>query len=105
MEIPAMKSCLLAMIAAGLMLAGSAGAAEKTAQQNKMTMCNQHASSQDLKGDARKSFMSDCLKKDSKMGSMTPQQMKMKTCNTDAADKKLSGDARKTFMSSCLKKA
>ncbi|ORM67969.1 PsiF family protein [Pantoea rwandensis] len=100
-----MKSCLLAMMAAGLLLAGSAGAAEKTAQQNKMTMCNQHASSQDLKGDARKTFMSDCLKKDSKMGSMTPQQMKMKTCNTEAGDKKLSGDARKTYMSSCLKKS
>lgn len=100
-----MKAFLMAMMAAGLLLAGTAGAAEKTAQQEKMTMCNQHASSQNLKGDARKSFMSDCLKKDSKMGSMTPQQMKMKTCNSEAGDKKLSGDARKTFMSSCLKKS
>ncbi|ERK07845.1 MAG: PsiF family protein [Pantoea sp.] len=100
-----MKSFFMAMMAAGLLLAGTASAAEKTAQQEKMTMCNQHASSQNLKGDARKSFMSDCLKKDSKMGSMTPQQMKMKTCNTEAGDKKLSGDARKTFMSSCLKKS
>jgi hypothetical protein len=100
-----MKSFLMAMMTAGLLIAGTAGAAEKTAQQEKMTMCNQHASSQNLKGDARKSFMSSCLKKDSKMGSMTPQQMKMKTCNTEAGDKKLSGDARKTFMSSCLKKS
>lgn len=99
-----MKSSLLVLMAAGLLLAGSAGAAEKTAQQEKMALCNQHAGSQNLTGDARKSFMSDCLKKDSKMGNMTPQQMKMKSCNTAAGDKKLSGEARKTFMSSCLKK-
>ncbi|KAJ9434053.1 MULTISPECIES: PsiF family protein [Enterobacterales] len=100
-----MKSCLLAIMTAGLLIAGGASAAEKTAQQEKMTMCNQSAGTQNLKGDARKSFMSDCLKKDSKMGNMTPQQMKMKTCNADAGDKKLTGDARKTFMSSCLKKS
>lgn len=101
----AMKSCLLAIMVAGLVMTVGAGAAEKTAQQNKMTVCNQHASSQDLKGNARKSFMSDCLKKDSKAATMTPQQMKMKTCNTEAGDKKLSGDAHKKFMSSCLKKS
>ena len=82
-----------------------AQAAEKTAQQQKMTQCNQHASTQNLKGDARKSFMSECLKKESNISGMTPQQVKMKSCNTAAGDKKLSGDARKTFMSSCLKKA
>lgn len=100
-----MKSCLVAIMAAGLLLAGGAGAAEKTAQQEKMTLCNQHAGAQNLKGDARKSFMSECLKKDSKMGNMTPQQMKMKSCNSEAGEKKLSGDTRKTFMSSCLKKS
>ncbi|BAN99039.1 psiF repeat-containing protein [Plautia stali symbiont] len=50
-------------MAAGLLLAGGAGAAEKTAQQEKMTLCNQHAGAQNLKGDARKTFMSSCLKK------------------------------------------
>ena len=99
-----MKSSLLAIMTAGLLLAGGAGAAEKTAQQEKMTMCNQSAGAQNLQGDARKSFMSDCLKKDSKMGSMTPQQMKMKTCNAAAGDKKLTGEERKAFMSTCLKK-
>ncbi len=58
-----MKSCLVAIMAAGLLLAGGAGAAEKTAQQEKMTLCNQHAGAQNLKGDARKTFMSSCLKK------------------------------------------
>jgi len=93
------------MMAAGLLLAGGAGAAEKTAQQEKMALCNQHAGAQNLKGDARKSFMSECLKRDSKAGNMTPQQMKMKSCNTAAGDKNLTGDERKTFMSTCLKKS
>lgn len=100
-----MKSSLLALLAASVLFAGSASAAEKTAQQNKMTLCNQHAAAQSLSGDARKSFMRDCLKKDSKAGSMTPQQMRMKSCNTEAGSKNLSGDARKTFMSSCLRKS
>ena len=34
-----------------------------TAQQNKMTTCNADASAKALKGDERKAFMSDCLKK------------------------------------------
>lgn len=100
-----MKIGLTAIMVAGLLLSGMASAAEKTPQQEKMSMCNQHASSQNLKGDARKSFMSDCLKKDSKLAGMSPQQMKMKTCNSEAGNKKLAGDARKTFMSQCLKKS
>ncbi|WP_017347942.1 PsiF family protein [Pantoea sp. A4] len=96
---------LLVMALAGVCLSSGAYAAEKTAQQEKMTMCNQNAKTQNLSGDARKSFMSNCLKKDSKMSGMTPQQMKMKTCNSDASTKGLKGDERKTFMSTCLKKS
>ncbi len=39
-----------------------ASAAQK-AQQNRMTSCNADAGKQNLKGDARKTFMSNCLKK------------------------------------------
>lgn len=69
-----------------------------TAQQNKMTVCNQQAGG--MKGDERKAFMSNCLKKDA--APMT-QQDKMKHCNEVAGDKK--GDERKAFMSQCLKKS
>lgn len=102
-----MKLHLAAVMMAGWLISGVsvAHAAEQTAQQQKMAQCNQHASTQNLKGDARKSFMSACLKKESKLSGMTPQQIKMKSCNTEAGAKKLNGDARKTFMSSCLKKA
>jgi hypothetical protein len=34
-----------------------------TPQQEKMKSCNADAASKTLKGDARKTFMSDCLKK------------------------------------------
>lgn len=96
---------LIAAALLSLTAAGYAGAAEKTAQQQKMTVCNQQAGDKALKGDERKTFMSHCLKKDSKMDSMTPQQMKMKTCNAEAGEKTLKGDERKAFMSRCLKKS
>jgi len=37
---------------------------KKTAQQEKMKLCNQQAKEQKLKGDERKAFMSKCLKGD-----------------------------------------
>ncbi len=77
-----------------------------TAQQNKMTTCNADAKTQNLSGDARKSFMSNCLKATpaATTKTLTPQQQKMTTCNASAKTQNLAGDARKTFMSTCLKK-
>ena len=83
---------MLAAALLSLTAAGYASAAEKTAQQQKMTVCNQQAGDKSLKGDERKTFMSSCLKKDSKMDGMTPQQMKMKTCNAQAGDKMFKGE-------------
>ena len=37
--------------------------AKPATQQDKMKTCNATAGTQALKGDARKAFMSDCLKK------------------------------------------
>ena len=74
----------------------SAPAADKTAQQSKMAICNKQAEGK--KGDERKAFMKDCLSADKQ----EKQQNKMKTCNAQAAGKK--GDERKAFMSECLKK-
>ncbi|MFJ4154553.1 PsiF family protein [Pseudomonas sp. NPDC089752] len=71
-----------------------------TAQQEKMKTCNADATTQALKGDERKAFMSTCLKKDVPQ----TQQEKMKTCNADATTKALKGDERKAYMSDCLKK-
>ncbi|MBE7461236.1 MAG: phosphate starvation-inducible protein PsiF [Zoogloeaceae bacterium] len=93
------------LLAANLALAQApaAPAVEKKApsekqirQQDRMKACNAQAG--DRKGDARKAFMSECLK--DKQGA---QQERMKACNKEAGDKKLKGDARKAFMSECLK--
>ena len=79
-----------------------------TTQQEKMKACNADAAKQNLKGDARKSFMKDCLSTSKGAAAepkkeMTPQQARMKQCNADVAAKNLKGDERKKFMSDCLK--
>ena len=73
-------------------------------QQSRMKDCNEKAA--DKKGDARKSFMSSCLKGDSgaePSAAQKAQQSRMSACNKQATEKKLKGDERKKFMSSCLK--
>jgi hypothetical protein len=74
-------------------------------QQERMRDCNEQAGAKKMEGDARKKFMSSCLKgasgkKDEKMSA---QQSRMKDCNKQASDKKMKGDDRKSFMSACLK--
>lgn len=93
-----MKYLRVPLLLASLLMCAQGFSA--TAQQNKMTTCNAQASSQSLKGDERKAFMSSCLK----ASPPATQQEKMKTCNATASAQALKGDARKAFMSDCLKK-
>jgi hypothetical protein len=74
-------------------------------QQERMKDCNEQAVAKKMEGDARKNFMSSCLKGqgDKKGEKMTEQQSRMKSCNKQASDKKMKGDERKKFMSDCLK--
>jgi hypothetical protein len=84
----------------------SGGDKPKTAQQQRMTDCNQKATGKT--GDDRKKFMSACLSGKDEAPAAAPadgktaQQQKMTDCNKAAGDKK--GDERKAFMSECLKK-
>ena len=100
-----MKGIVTRFAAALALLAVTSGAQALTAQQEKMKSCNADATAKGLAGDARKHFMSGCLKDGvtSTGASLTPQQEKMKSCNADATTKGLKGDARKQFMSECLK--
>ena len=99
---------LTAFSAAPVWAQTAAPAKTLTPQQQRMNDCNGKASTQALKGDARKTFMSSCLRgEDAKPAAakpLTAQQQKMKDCNAQAGAQSLSGEARKTFMSSCLKK-
>jgi psiF repeat len=93
------------LLVLGTTLLAHAVAAQTTnSQQERMKVCNKQAGDQKLAGDARKSFMSECLSgKTTTAKPLTAQQQKMKDCNATATAQKLSGDARKNFMSSCLK--
>jgi hypothetical protein len=73
-------------------------------QQERMKDCNEQAGAKKMEGEARKKFMSACLKGGDKKGEkMTEQQSRMKDCNRQASEKKMKGDDRKKFMSACLK--
>jgi psiF repeat len=105
-----MKITLLVTLMFGLVFLTTVGAAEKTMtpQQQRMTTCNQQATAKTLKGDARKTYMSDCLKNSSSKPeekSLTPQQQKMRECNATATQQSLKGNDRSKFMSACLKKS
>ena len=92
------------VVAAAMLAMGTAQAQEKkpTAQQERMTKCNQEAKG--MKGDARQKFMSECLSgKSGQAKGQTAQQEKMTACNKEASAKGLKGDARQKFMSQCLK--
>ncbi len=104
-----MKITLLATLLLGLFTLTPAGAQNQqpNPQQQRMATCNQQATAQALKGDSRKTYMSDCLKNASSKPaekSLTPQQQRMRECNDQATQQSLKGDDRNKFMSACLKK-
>ena len=115
---------LLGTLVTVLLVAGLASAADDkkahSSQAQRMTDCNAQAHDQKLAGDARKQFMSDCLKghatprddtskaegtthHEKTSGEHTGQGEKMKACNQEATAKDLHGDDRRHFMSQCLK--
>ncbi|MBO0712262.1 MAG: phosphate-starvation-inducible protein PsiF [Acetobacteraceae bacterium] len=91
-------------LAALLTAAAPPRAAAENVQQERMKTCNAAAGAHNLTGDARRSFMSDCLsgKAAAVTTPKTPQE-RMKSCNAEASGRKLMGDERKQFMSTCLK--
>ena len=104
-----MKTILVVTLLCGMAMTTTVSAAEKTLtpQQQRMTTCNQQATAKALKGDARKTYMSNCLKNGASASnekSLTPQQQKMRECNSQATQQSLKGDDRSKFMSACLKK-
>lgn len=88
-----------------LLLAACSSSFAATAQQDKMTTCNADAKTKALAGDARKAFMSNCLKATpAAPAAAETAQDRMRRCNKTAGEQQLLGDTRKTFMSTCLKK-
>jgi psiF repeat len=75
--------------------------------EERQRSCNEQASAQNLVGDPRKAFMSDCLSGEPKDRSGTStantQEKLEQACNTTASSRQLTGDTRKSFMAECLK--
>jgi hypothetical protein len=80
----------------------------QAAQQERMRTCNTDAGTRDLKGDARRTFLSDCLAGRTATATAQPsaaqaaQRNRMTTCNADAGTRQLTAEARRSFMSDCL---
>jgi hypothetical protein len=112
-------------LALGLLALPVLSQAQGTPQQSRMSQCNKEATGKT--GDARKTFMKECLaskpaaaaetakpagkaehKAEHKAAAgekkLTPQQQKMSFCSKDAKAKGMKGEERKKFMSECLRK-
>ena len=105
-----MKITLLGSLLFGLVFLTTVGAAERplSPQPQRMTSCNQQATAQALKGDARKTYMSHCLNKSKSAPgeySLPPQQQKMREFNNQGTQQSLKGEERTKCMRACLKKA
>ncbi|HWQ38546.1 MAG TPA: PsiF family protein [Burkholderiales bacterium] len=116
------------LVIAAVFALAAAPAPADTPQQERMKACNADAGKQQLKGDARKQFMKQCLSSKKQnteadqgpsapeaaedrevaqpnpaaQSKRTAQQQRMKSCNAKASAKSLKGEERKKFMKSCL---
>lgn len=122
-----MKAVMMSMLSATLLVTLVPDDALANPQHDRMKRCNVEAKEQSLKGDARKQFMSACLRgkhasapvagamaegarktvpnASAKVAEVapTPPKDRMKVCNQQAGEQALKGAARKTFMADCLK--
>lgn len=95
----------VALLAGGQLASSAAVAQDKkvSPQQQRMSSCSGEAKQKSLKGDARKSFMKECLSSGKPKQEATPRQARLKDCRGKARAQNLKGDARKSFMAGCLK--
>ena len=117
-----MSTCLKGGHSAMAATPAAAGAAAPAAmgsgmtQQEKMKSCNADAKGKALKGSARKTFMSSCLKGGDSAMAMAPaaaapamagktpatsHRASKKACSAEAKEKSLKGADRKAFMKTC----
>lgn len=87
----------VAMSAGAMVVTAPAWSADNP-QQQKMVTCNAEAKTKNLAGDARKTFMSQCLSGSAATPAATD---KTATCTTEADGKKLHGAARTSFIKKC----
>lgn len=82
--------------------------AAQAAQQDRMRSCNIDAGTRNLAGDARRTFMRECLAgrsaptRPQPNAAQTAQRERMTSCNAEASTRNFAIDARRSFMSDCL---
>jgi hypothetical protein len=100
-QMSTITTAVRAALLAALFAAASATAADgdrpaQKPQAQKMSACSTQAKDKGLRGDERKSFMSQCLR-------TKRSQTAMQECAAFAKDKGMRGDDRKGYMRDCLK--
>lgn len=99
-----MKKLLVLFCVGSMLVVSSAVIAGP--QQERMRSCNKDAKEKLLKGEERKAFMKNCLRKKTGASSDAAEQArreKSAACNNDATGKALKGSERKQFMRDCMK--
>jgi hypothetical protein len=86
-------SVILVTMGQGVLAAEGSG---NKPQTTRMSQCSADAKQKGLKGDARKDYMSQCLRNPA-------AQTAAKECGSAAAEKGLKGDERKAFVADCVK--
>lgn len=96
-----MKKLIVLACVSFLAVGAQAASEAQKAQQEKMKTCNAEAKAKDMKGDARKAFMKDCLS--AKGGEAKPEPAKAPNANCEsmAQEKKLAGAAKGAFIKKC----
>ncbi len=96
-----MKTIAILAVAVCVVLTAPAHAAGN--QREKMKTCNAEARTKELKGDARREFMSQCLSvSPEEKQARTAEREKAKGCGNEARSKGLKGEAKRSFMTQCL---
>jgi len=105
---------LIMLACMGVMFVAS-NVAIANSQHDRMRFCNKDAKVKALKGDERRAFMKQCLRKKKVLSAKEKAaekvadakkkvlRMKKKSCKKTAKKKGLKSDKRKVFVSECMK--
>ncbi len=97
-----LAACAVALSLSVLPLRAADGESHTTPQREKFAACAHE--SQGLKGDERREFMSECLRKHAPAkDAVAHEGGRLTPCNAEADRRKLHGDERRAFLGSCLR--
>lgn len=99
-----LTACAILLSLSVAPLRAAEGESHSTPQREKFAACVHEA--QGLKGDERREFMSECLRKHPEAGKdavAAESGARLTPCNAEADRLKLHGDERRAFLGACLR--